>query len=87
MEEEIWISGTSHLYHLDLQSGEMNYYRLINNPFEYYIMEALYTDGKQLYATMHSPYETENSFYRILIEEVGVDWREDLTLKVESLTE
>ncbi len=85
MEDEIWVSGPSTLYHLDLESGEMNYYQLMNDE-KYYGIEALYTDGKQLYATTCSLYETEKSFHRILTEEVEVDSMGNLILKVESLT-
>ena len=86
MEEEIWMSGAGCLYHLDLSSGEMTYYKLISNPFESYAIEALYTDGEQLYAILCSSNETESSFHRILTEEVVLDYKGDIALQVESLT-
>lgn len=90
MEKEIWLSGPSEVYHLDLESGEMNYYRLVKgDTLDSCVIDALYTDGEQLY-TMTCPInQTEKSFHRILTEEVGVrvTWRAESTLQVESLVE
>ena len=90
MEKEIWLSGPSELYHLDLESGEMQYYRLVKGTeLDSYVIEALYTDGKQLYAMTCSGNQTEKSFHHILTEEVTVrvTWRAESALQVESLVE
>ena len=50
MEEEIWAFDTNILYHLNLQTEEMTWYRLRDKAMHSYIdITALYTDGEELY--------------------------------------
>ena len=61
-ETDIWVTGFGMILgRLNLETGELSYSRICKEnkaePSPYYIIQELYTDGKQLYVTCLSPKE------------------------------
>ena len=85
MEQHIWMAGPKVLYHMDIESREATYYKLVDEEGVHCGIKALYTDGKQLYGLTQKE-EGASVVVRILtneIEEVeGV-----FCMKVEDVTE
>ena len=88
-EEDIWVEDGVSLYRFHLQSEELHYYKLIDKDNNYYDIENLYTDGKQLYvlgslATME---KRPNVLMRVLTENVVEDSMGKPSLRIEYITE
>ena len=52
-EKEIWLAGTSRLFHVDLETGEQNFYILADEDDNIYTIEKLYTAGDELYVEIN----------------------------------
>lgn len=91
MEDEIWVTDTSDLYYLNLKTKETAWYKLVNQEgWHYYEMEALYTDGEQLYAVTRQESNAKPRIQRILTNEIKtevVDGNIRLLLQTENLVD
>ena len=86
MEEELWVAGTNELYYMDIDSGVATYYKLIDEEGKQCGIEALYTDGKQLYGLAQKE-NVASVVVRILTNEVEEDADGVCYIRVEEITE
>ena len=86
-ETDVWMTGGTSLYRLDLESKKVSSYRLLKGDNQFYEIDTLYTDGKQLYATCSKFREREFSFARVLTDKAEVAENGNSIMRIEFLTE
>ncbi len=81
---DIWVSDKTCLYHLDLKTGEINWYELWDEEYHRYDITNLYTDGTDLYFVS----SRFSGVKRILVDKKELNFIEDISvvhLKIEDL--
>ena len=90
-ETDIWMSPGLVLYRIDLNSKEVSSYKLSDGDEQFYYIDTLYTDGKQLYVTCSKSQTAklgkDFSLARILTENVEVINNQDSIMRIDFLTE
>ncbi len=91
-EKEIWLAGTSRLYHMDLETGEQNVYILENEDYKRLEIRTLYTAGDELYVEIN-PKSTGvgQKLVRVATDEIRtsdytVDGQHEVFMRIEELT-
>ena len=87
IEEEIWAAGTNELYYMDIKNGVATYYKLVNEEGKQCGIEALYTDGKQLYGLTQKEEDVASVVVRIMTNEIEENEEGIFYMKVEEITE
>ena len=87
MGQDIWMAGPRALYHMDIESEVVTYYKLVDEEGVHCGIKALYTDGKQLYGLTQKEEEGASVVVRILTKEIEEDAEGVFCMKVEELTE
>ncbi len=91
-EKELWLAGTSRLYHMDLETGEQNCYILENEDCERMEIRTLYTAGDELYVEIN-PSRSGMAYrlVRVKTDEIRtsdytVDGKHEVFIRMEELT-
>lgn len=70
-EKEIWLAGTNKLYHMDLETKEINWYLLGDDTTNLIEIRGLYMAGDELYAEINTRFSgTEYKLVRIITDKV-----------------
>ena len=85
MEQDIWVAGVLELYHMDIESQKATCYKLVDGEGKQCGLEALYTDGKQLYGLAQKE-NVASVVVRVLTNEI-TEVDDVFYMKVEEITE
>ena len=68
-EDAVFVTSLSNLYRLDLQSGEVSMFYIVDKNNQPYTVSMLYTDGKEVYGS--NLFDADNkTMVRFLIDEI-----------------
>ena len=84
-EKEIWVAGTRELYHMDLTSGEVNWYKLIDEKGNQCEITALYTDKEHLYGAVKKTEDANAIVVQILTNQISQEEIGSLVMQIEDV--